>query len=1314
MTMPSITRTLWYETDDLRSTLSQAELRDKAQPLVILGEPGMGKTHLLEWLADAPGHALCSARKLINRHNPKTLLGDAQVLVIDALDEVSTRMEGEAVDLVLRRLGELDYPRFVLSCRVADWRSATAMEAIRDQYEDGNGPLELHLEPFSDDDAVSFLSNRIGPESARSVLDHFHSRGLSGFLGNPQTLELIADVAGNGPLPENRGELFERAVRILRVETRDTKADLQLAPEVALDAAGAAFAALILTGNDAIVRKAEANNGEGEISIAEIRTLPGGEHVDGVIGTRLFKAGGADRFGYWHRRIGEYLAARWMAKLADTDRKRRRVLSLFQSRGLVPTSLRGMHAWLVRDPRFAGQVIAGDPMGVVEYGDAANLTVEQGRHLLQALRALAMRVPDAIGWGAYSLQGAVQPALIGDVRALINDPGTPFGLQKLILEALGTAQITGKLESELQTLVLNQSAIFASRRRAATALSGLKHAQDWQTMLGTLLKQGDELTLRLAIEVMDEIGYEHLDDELVANLIASFAKFHSRTLGVLWGPERHLPDARIEGVLDRYIESVKTIADGNEGQVNQEVADFAYHLIARRLALGDVEPTKLWYWLQPLDSDAGGDRKTRANLAHALQENTKLRRGVLRHVLLGDPNAGTPWTQYWHLADRSAGFTPTPDDIVALLADLDPSNIQDERWRDLISLTRHDHESGAEVRAAAYPFAAGRADQVAWIDSLAEPRVYEWQIKQSQRQQERLEQLAQRHAAQRQEFTARLESIRQGDYSSVVDLAMAYLGMYGDIDDGDLPAHERIKHWLGTEIDAAARIGFEAFLGIDPPHPTAEEIATSYAHGNEWHQGYIIVAALAERYRTGVSFSDLKDERLLAGMFVLQHSKIDDHAGVNGLDKAVEDEVRARGTWVAAMRQYLEPQLELKKTYVDGLRALMHDETTAQTAADLAAEWLIRFPDLPLASEEELIDKMIRSGRFDELKLLCSVRVDVQDNARRLNWTAIGLLADFDATVARLASIPLEADLLWYVRDRANGGYRNHSSKLSPAQLEWLIASFRTLWPFAEHPNHVRTGDRNPGDASEYINYLIRSLGTDASESACAALSRLSEAITDGYTALIRSVKAEQERIQVETTYTPPTLAAINAIARDDAPSSIRDLQAFVLEELAVVQAKIKSDDAESWRGFFDDMNVPYDEERCRDHLLGLLRQGSTSLVFEPEAHVANDKEVDITCTAGQFRLPIEIKGQWHANLWQAADTQLDKLYAHDWRADGCGIYLILWFGDKQPPGKSLRRPGRGLPSPSTPEELRDMLAAGSQASREGRVSTVVLDLTRS
>lgn len=1307
-----IERTLWYEAQNGRAELPQGDLRKRTEPLVILGEAGMGKSHLLEWLATSPVYARCTARQLINRHEPRTLLGDAQILVIDALDEVSTQKEGDAVDLVLRQLGKLGCPRFVLSCRVADWRSATGLEAIREQYPEE--PLELHLEPFNEDNAATFLSASLGTETAKAVVGHFNARGLDGLLGNPQTLELIARVAGSGNLPETRSELFERAIEVLRVEHRDAKAYGQLARETGLDAAGAAFAGLILTGSEAIVRTSAANAAEGELQLADIARLPEGEPIGAMLGTRLFKADGADRFGYLHRRVGEYLGARWLVKHADTQYKRRRLLSLFHSHGLVPASLRGIHAWLARDPALAQAVIAADPMGVIEYGDADDLTVEQARLLIEALELLAADSPRFRDWGPYSVRGIAQPELIEDIRRLITAPETPFRLRLLVLEAIKGNKIASELADDLRRIVLDPQAIFASRRAAGEALAEPDGEGDWSTILRALHGYDDELSTRLAIELVEDIGYERIDDDLIVDLVVAHALNDGRTIGVLMGLERHLPESRIEGILDRLAEMAKSLGSRYERPGNDALTDFAYHLIVRGVAAGGVTAEKLWSWLEPFDSSAGYQRETRQQLDALIQSDDLFRQAIQRHVLFELPSDHNPWQLAWRLSARSPGLTPTAADVVALLEWVDPAVCSDERWRDLVQLTRHDGEVGAEVRATARLFAAHRPDLLEWIDKLAEPHVPEWQIKQAEHERKRRAKQAAAHAKHRKHFTACIDQMRVGDYGTIIDPAKAYLNLFNDIGE-DVPAHKRVSQWLGDDIGDVAHVGFEAFLVLDPPKPTAQEIAESLAQGKGYEAGYIIVAALAERLRKGIGFDGLSDERLMAGLFELRRTSIDGHAGVVELREAIEAAVQARGIWKEAMRLYHEPQLQARRESVDGLYALVRDEVHAELAAELAAAWLERFPDIPVGPETELIDRLIRSGRFEALRRAAAGRVGLTDDERRRNWDAIGLIVDFEQTAARLDASPIEPELLWHLRHRTGGRFDDGGNiALSPAQLEWIITTFRPLWPMEDHPSGPSGGDTNPWDASNHIVHLIRRLGNDSSEDAIAALMRLRTAPADGYSESVKIVVAEQARIRVEAAYAPPTLEAIDAITRNLLPVSAADLQALVIEELVIAQAKIKSDDAESWRGFYDDNGVPFAEERCRDHLLGLLRQGSEGLTFDPEAHVAADKEVDIACSAGTLRMPIEVKGQWHSALWQGADMQLDTLYTRDWRAEGRGIYLALWFGDQQQPNKCLKSPGRGIKRPQTANELREMLIATSKSAREGRVAVFVLDLTRS
>lgn len=1306
-----IERTLWFETEEIRAELPQSDILKRTEPLVILGEAGMGKSHLLEWLATFPGYSRCTARQLIIRHDPKTLLGDAKILVIDALDEVSGRKEGDAVDEVLKKLGELGYPRFVLSCRVADWRSATGLEAIREQYSDE--PLELHLTPFDDDDATAFLAASLGAETAKEVVAHFNTRGLNGLLSNPQTLNLIARVAGSGNLPETRSDLFERAIEILRVEHRDTKAYDQPAREVGLDAAGAAFAGIILTGSEAIVRTSPANATEGELQLADITCLPGGEAIEVMLGTRLFKADGADRFSYLHRRIGEYLGARWLEKQADNQRKRSRLLSLFHSYGLVPASLRGIHAWLARDPALALAVITADPMGVIEYGDADDLTVEQARTLISALEKLAVDNPQFRDWGPYSVRGIVQPALIEDVRRLITASETPFGLSTLVLQAIKGAEIAPELADDLRKIVLDPQAIYAIRSAAGEALAELTGANAWPPILRALQNYGDELSVRLAIKLADDIGYEQIGDDLIVDLVVSWSAIGGHTIGVLMGLERHLPELRIEGVLDSLVVAVQKLGKPHKRPGDEVLTDFAYHLIARGVAAGSVTAEKLWSWLEPFDASVGYDRETHQQLDALIRGNEQLRQAIQRLVLLELPGDQNLRQREWRLSKWSDGLVPSATDLVALLEELDPADRNDERWRDLIQLTRHDNEVGAEVRAAARRFAAHRPDLLKWIEHLAVPRVPRWQDRQAELERKRRAKQAVACAEQRKYYAAKIDQMRKGDYGTIIDPAKAYLKLFVDIGD-DEPAHKRVSQWLGEDIGDAAHEGFEAFLQLTPSKPSAQDIVEALVQGKEYPARYIIVAALAERLRKGIGFDDLTDERLMAGLFELRHTPIDDHAGIVGLREAIEAAVQARGIWREAMRLYHEPQLEARRESVDGLYKLMRDDAHPELGADLATDWLERFPDIPVGPEVELIDRLFQAGRYDELRGIAAGRIGTSDVERRRNWDAVGLIVDFQRTVKQLEAATIEPELLWHVRQRTGGRFSNNVYiSLSTAQIEWIIKNFRSLWPVVERPHRVTSGDTNPWDASEYIFHLVRRLGNDSSDDAVAALIRLRDAPADGYFEVIKVVVAEQARIRVEAAYAPPTLAAINAIARNIAPHSAADLQALVVDELTISQSKIKSDDAESWRGFYDDKGVPFAEERCRDHLLGLLRQGSKEITFEPEAHVAADKEVDIACSVGTLRMPIEVKGQWHSQLWQGADMQLDTLYTRDWRAEERGIYLVLWFGAQQQPNKCLKSPGRSARQPNTADELREMLIAGSKSAREGRVIVFVLDLER-
>ena len=508
-------RKLWFADQNGQHHLEQADLLVRREPVVVLGEPGMGKTELLKELSAENGNAFCRAQQLINRARPETLLGSSRRLVIDALDEVSAQSDGDAVDLVLRKLGELDYPPFILSCRVGEWRAALSARAIADQYE-GIPPLEVHLQPLDEDEQHQLLTQLTGdPGHARLLLDHFDRFGQE-FLGNPQTLELIAALPANRPLPATSGALFEQAVETLRKERNPLKNELPR--DAALDAAGAAFAGLILSGHARIVDQPSGAIAPAEraLPLAEVEAFDS-DHVKRAANTNLF-ATDRDGWTYIHRRVGEFVGARWLAARADSGGKRKRLLEQFRSHGLVPASLRGLHAWLARDPQLADPVIDADPMGVVEYGDAEALTPEQARRLFAALERLAADNPRFIDWQEYRAAALVTPPLMQEVARVVGDRGAEFGLRLLLLQQLRGAPTADGQRTLLRERMLDESEAYGIRYASALVLVGLG-AEEWPALMEQLRYQAGEDSLRLAHELLDDIGLATFSDEQIVAII---------------------------------------------------------------------------------------------------------------------------------------------------------------------------------------------------------------------------------------------------------------------------------------------------------------------------------------------------------------------------------------------------------------------------------------------------------------------------------------------------------------------------------------------------------------------------------------------------------------------------------------------------------------------------------------------------------------------------------------------------------------------------------------------------------------------------
>jgi len=641
------------------------------------------------------------------------------------------------------------------------------------------------------------------------------------------------------------------------------------------------------------------------------------------------------------------------------------------------------------------------------------------------------------------------------------------------------------------------------------------------------------------------------------------------------------------------------------------------------------------------------------------------------------------------------------------------TNPRDERWKDIVHLVQHDGEIGQEVRNVALPFTRGNIKDKLWLEQISIRQLDNWEIKNNLRKQKLEKKQEELQAKEIKFYSENSELLRKGHFEVILLPAQAYLKMVNDIDREPAP-HQCIAAWLGDEISNICMEGFENFLTNRVPEVKAEDILEIRKEGRIYNEVFILIAALAERVRKNIGLNDLPDERLFAGYFTLINCRYDQEAKIPEVFEEIENELLRRGCLEEALQLFYEPLFESRFADIHGLYNVMNGAKYKSFNIELAKRWMDKFPLIAFKPESELIDSLLYAGQFDFLKKFLSQRINLENIEQKKNWIGIGLIIDFEETIKKFQKELSDRDFIWTIRDRLNGRYRENKAnlQLSVNLLEWIMNTFRSEYPDTGYPRGVYSGDRQPWDAADFLKGIVAQLAKNPSDEASRALERLKNAEQDSYTDLIKTLQYEQKQIRVESLYTPPIIEQIKAISEDLAPQSIFDLQAFILEELTIVQAKIRSDDAESWRGFYDDNAKPYKEERCRDHLIGLLRQGSNEVVYEVEVHEADDKEADIGCTIGQLRLPIEVKGQWHPELWIGADNQLNKLYAQDWRAEGRGIYLVLWFGSRTD-NKKLKSRGRGQLIPTTADQLKEMLIESSQAAKTGQIEIVVLDIER-
>jgi hypothetical protein len=1328
-----ISRTLLLKENDASSRyIDQRDLVVADLPLVLLGEPGIGKSDLTRTLATALPATRVEAGQLSRAHDLAALgLQPGAPLIIDGLDEVTASAGVTAFDTILRQLSALGRPPFILSCRSLDWQASSGRHRIAQDY--GVSPRVAHIQPLSREDAAVLIRVWAPAIAPATILDELDENGLDELYGNPLTLRLLTSVAAaGGGLPKRKAELFERACALLVREENPAHGDAAAAvtrPENLLIAAGEMFSALLLSGDIGVSTRAAHHTPPGFAALAAFDGPGEGRWRRDVVGTRLFRGEGAGLFIPVHRVTAEFLGAQALAGQLAAGLSPRRLSQLFVTEGGIPTALRGLHAWMAHfNPDAARTCIDADPYGVLRYGDTERLSLPLARQLLARLEELAEEDPyfRADDWSRHAASGLVRMELADDLIRILTSKTRRFHLTSLLLDAIRGMPVASRLTPSLIDIVFDETATETERRRALEVLYAGEDAPPISGVLARLLSADTEDARQLGLRAAQLVRGAGLSDAEVAEAYLRSERVtgpsallkadddHHQTIGTGEALARALPPERAPEVLDEVArQSWPTIKKATWSSRNG-VRDTVRELIAV-VANQDlrVEPLRFWRWVRLLDDDydrADGDD---AAMAAWVAADPAWRLAVQWAAVTDSESDDSPWMPLSYVLPRTKmGLALNEADRLHHLAAIASAETVDEPavelWSALIRTTMGPGPAPPALTVLAESLGDRQPALTEEWRRLTQPRDPDY-IREAKAEQLRYRaKTIAGYMQARAKMEPEIDALRTGAARGLVrHIAKIYVLGATDLP-RDVAPEERLEIWLGPELTTAAFAGFEAALKASDL-PTARQVSEHCAERRDWYDERVVIAALVERVRHGRDLEDVPQATLEFGLAAWwRYADLHTKTVKANIGPILEGMVICEpGRREGFVRDMLTPQLAADVRPLSFHHEITHLPVLEPVCVKLGLEWLAAYPDVHVDTQIELV-VMTLDGEESDLEPIVISRLEgpLSPELERF-WLSCAYMLELPAFRDRVTDAAAnDADFLFAARRIYR--FRARRGPLSAAQLGFAVKALGPRWPL------IQAGDDGWGEsagwsASDFLGACISDLTELLTPEATAVLDDLVAAAIPTWEERIAHARAVQIRKRRDAAYAPAALDNVLAVLSATPPQTIDDLRAYVVDQLTAFQQDVLRTETDDWTAFWSG-DAPLSEELCRDRLVALLRgRFPAEIQLLPESLMPNRKRADIVALLRRLGVPVEIKGQWHPDLWDAGSLQLDALYADSWRAFGRGVYLVFWFG--LAPGRDLPKHPDELAPPATPAELKAMLEARLRPEQRDRIDVVVLDV---
>jgi hypothetical protein len=511
--------------------------------VVLLGEPGSGKTFELQYQATLSSveqprfyfrlDELGGEQYRLREDDAERLTQWQQgrtvaIFLLDSVDEAKIRQAADfyrALDRFVELIGRrrLGRARIVISSRITEWLPTVDGHEVRMRFptqspkqEESEKKEELY--PFvvqlmpMDEDAVKTYAKARGVEDVDRFLEALGEAHAWELARRPADVnDLVAfwrESGGLGTLTEILDFVCDSQLR----KTSDRDREELLTLEQARDGAECLAAATVLCGKFIFQIPGETN--PAPHAIDALACLPPSwrnEEVRALLNHPLFDGASYGHIRFHHRRLSEFLAARWferlMAKDCPIEELEGLLFDMRGSRWVLRPSLAPVAAWMCSgtsrwNERVCRHVIEVAPEILLRYGDPATLSVQTRRSLLKALLKKA-EGRNHLWWESdrATLARLSNEALVPDINELLLNAACGSSLRELGLDIVSAGRLKECALVVLQTAIrdLREGAVFPTAVRALEAVADESHLR----ALADAAKEVDQFPERVCVPLCE-------------------------------------------------------------------------------------------------------------------------------------------------------------------------------------------------------------------------------------------------------------------------------------------------------------------------------------------------------------------------------------------------------------------------------------------------------------------------------------------------------------------------------------------------------------------------------------------------------------------------------------------------------------------------------------------------------------------------------------------------------------------------------------------------------------------------------------------